>query len=243
PDEDRPGSQAVVLISGNVWKQRYGSDPGVIGRTIRLNSLTSTISGVMPDGMRFPFENDIWMPVGTLPPAITEAPRQARGYFAIGRLADGVTLEQARTEFANIGATLAAEYPDTNKDLAPSAAPFSERIVGSQLRLLFWSLMGAVGFVLLVACSNVANLLLSRAAHRSNEVSVRVAMGARRWDVIRQLLVEAVLLSCLAGGLGLILSVFGIRWFDAQTQNVGKPYWMVFTMDWRTFAFFLGVCL
>jgi putative ABC transport system permease protein len=242
-DEDRPGSAAVVLISGNVWKQRYGGDPSVVGRTIRLNSLTSTIIGVMPEGMRFPNEADVWMPVGTLPPAIMDAPRQARGYFAIARLADGVSVEQARTELTNIGAKLATEYPDTNKDVAPSAVPFAERVVGSQLRLLFWSLMGAVGFVLLVACSNVANLLLSRAAHRSNEVSVRVAMGARRWDVVRQLLIEAILLSLVAGIFGLILSVGGIRWFDSETQNVGKPYWMVFTMDWRTFTFFLGVCL
>ena len=103
--------------------------------------------------------------------------------------------------------------------------------------------MGAVGFVLLVACSNVANLLLARAAYRSSEVSVRVAVGASRWDVVRQLLVEAVMLSLVAGVIGLILSVGGIRWFDAETQNVGKPYWMVFTMDWRTFAFFLTVCV
>ncbi|HKE84168.1 MAG TPA: ABC transporter permease [Vicinamibacterales bacterium] len=243
PQEDQPGTDPVVLISANVWKQRYGSDPGVIGRGIRLNALNATIVGVMPEGMRFPNDADVWMPYGTLPAAITTAARQARGYTAIGRLRDGVTVDQARTELAAIGAKLAAEFPTTNRDLAPYPYVFNERVNGPQIKLLFWSLMGAVGFVLLVACSNVANLLLARAAHRSNEVSIRVALGASRWQVIRQLLIEAVLLSCFAGIFGLILSVLGVRWFDAQTQNVGKPYWMVFEMDWRTTAFFMAVCL
>jgi predicted permease len=243
PEEDRPGSDPVVLISANAWKQRYGSDPGVIGRPIRLNAVNPTIIGVMPEGMRFPNDQDIWMPYGAMPPAITSASRQVRGYQVLGRLRDGVTIDQARTELKAIGDKLALDYPTTNKDLAPYPYEFNQRVNGPQLRLLFWTLMGAVGFVLLIACSNVANLLLARAAHRSNEVSVRVALGATRWHVVRQLLVEAVLLSCLAGVLGLMLSVFGVRWFDAQTQNAGKPYWMVFEMDWRTTAFFMAVCL
>ena len=153
PQEDQSGAQAVVLISGNVWKQRYGSDPGVIGRTIRLNALNSTIIGVMPEGMRFPNDADIWMPFGTLPSAITQAPRQSRGYTAMGRLRDDVTVDQARTELKAIGDKLAAEFPTTNKDLAPYPYVLQERVVGPQLRTLFWTLMGAVGFVLLVACS------------------------------------------------------------------------------------------
>jgi putative ABC transport system permease protein len=243
PEEDQLGAQPVVLISSNVFKQRYGSDPKAIGRTIRLNGVSATIIGVMPEAMRFPNDGDVWMPYGTLPTAITSAPRQARGYTAMGRLRDGVTIEQARTELQAIGAKLATDFPTTNKDLAPYPYEFNERVNGPQIKLLFWTLMGAVGFVLLVACSNVANLLLARAAHRSNEISVRVAIGASRWDVVRQLLIEAVLLSCFAGVFGLVLSVLGVRWFDAQTQNVGKPYWMVFEMDWRTTLFFMAVCL
>ena len=241
--EDQPGSEPVMIISGNLWNQRYGGERSVIGRTVRTNGTSATIIGVMPDGLRFPNNADVWMSTGSLSPAIVQAPRQARGYFAIGRLADGVTVEQARAELTAIGKKLSADFPDTNKDIGPYVDSFSTRIVGPQLSLLFWALMGAVGFVLLVACSNVANLLLARAAYRSSEVSVRVAVGARRWDVIRQLLVEAVMLSLVAGVIGLFLSVGGIRWFDAETQNVGKPYWMVFTMDWRTFAFFLTVCV
>jgi predicted permease len=243
PDEDKVGAAPVVIISSAVWTLRFARDPDVVGRTIRLNSLTASIVGVMPDGFRFPNDADVWMPYGTLPTAITDQPRQARGYFSIGRLADGVTVDQAQAEMKAIGSRLATQFPDTNKDLAPYPDPFEKRIVGSQLRTLFWALMGAVGFVLLIACSNVANLLLSRAAHRINEIGVRVAVGASRWRIVRQLLVESVLLSMVAGSLGMIISIGGIRWFDSETQNVGKPYWMVFTMDWRTFAFFLALCL
>jgi putative ABC transport system permease protein len=242
-EDDGPGGPPIVMLGSSVWQQRYGGDPSVLGRSIRLNGLTATIVGVMPEGMRFPFETDIWMPTSTMAPAIWQQPRNARGFVAIGRLADGVTVDQARSELKGIGAKLAGDFPASNKDLAPYADPFEQRIVGPQIRLLFWSLMGAVGFVLLIACSNVANLLLARAARRSSEISVRVALGASRWQIVRQLLIESVLLALVAGAFGLLLSVAGIRWFDAETQGVGKPYWMVFTMDWRTFAFFIAVCV
>src|SRR5262249_32268905 len=123
------------------------------------------------------------------------------------------------------------------------ADPFLQRTLGPQIRLLFWSLLGAVGFVVLIACSNVANLLLARAARRSGEMSVRVAIGASRWRIVRQLLIESILLALIAGAVGLLLSTIGIRWFAAEAQNIGVPYWMVFTMDWRTFAFLLALCL
>jgi putative ABC transport system permease protein len=243
PSDDAAGATPVAMLGSSVWKLRYGSDPSVLGRVLRLNGVTATIVGVMPEGLKFPNQEDIWMPASQLSPAVLQGPREARGYYAIGRLADGVTLEQARSELKTIGDTLAREYPATNKDLAPWAEPLQENVVGSQIRLMFWSLMGAVAFVLLIACSNVANLLLARAARRSNEMSVRVALGASRWRVVRQLLIESVMLAFTAGALGLALSAAGIRWFDAETQNVGKPYWMVFNMEWRTFAFFLAVCI
>jgi putative ABC transport system permease protein len=243
PQEDTPGAQLVVLISNTLWRQRYGGDSAVVGRTIRIIDSPGTIIGVMPEGMHFPFNADIWLPAGTMTAAITGQPREARGYFAVGRLADGITVAQSRAELEAIGKRLTDQYPKTNKDLWPRADPFLERILGPQIRLLFWSLMGAVGFVVLIACSNVANLLLARAARRSGEMSVRVAVGASRWQIVRQLLVESILLALVAGALGLLLSIAGIRWFAAEAQNVGVPYWMVFTMDWRTFSFLLVLCL
>jgi predicted permease len=243
PVEETPGTPIVVLISNTLWRDRYGADPNIVGKPIRIIDQNGTIIGVMPEGMHFPFNANIWLPTGAMPPAITGQPRQARGYFAVGRLNEGVTVEQARAELKTIGGTLASQYPETNKDLWPHADPFVERILGPQVYLLFWSLLGAVGFVLLIACSNVANLLLAKAAGRSGEISVRVAVGASRWQIVRQLLVESVLLALVAGALGLLLSIAGIRWFSAESQNVGIPYWMVFSMDWRTFAFFLAVCV
>jgi predicted permease len=243
PEDDGPGGPPVVMLSNAVWQQRYGGTSGVLGTAVRLNGITATVIGVMPQGLGFPQGEQIWLPMSQFPPALRQQPRQARNYFVIGRLASGVTLDQARTELNTIGAALADKYPDTNKDLAPYPDPLEGLIVGRQLRLLFWTLLGAVGFVLLIAGSNVANLLLARAARRTGEMSVRVAIGASRWQVVRQLLTESVLLACVAGALGLLLSVAGIRWFDSETQNVGRPFWMIFSMDWRTFGFLFGICI
>ncbi len=243
PAEDTPGAPLVVLVSDSLWRQRYGGDPAIVGRTIRIGDAPGTIVGVMPENMHFPFSANIWIPAGTMPAALQQQPRQARGYFAVGRLADNVTVEQSRSELQTVGKRLAEQYPATNRDLWPHPDPFLERTLGPQIRLLFWSLMGAVGFVVLIACSNVANLLLARAARRSGEMSVRVAIGASRWQIVRQLLIESILLAFIAGALGLALSVVGIRWFAAEALSVGVPYWMVFTMDWRTFAFLFALCL
>jgi predicted permease len=243
PEDDGPGGPPVVMLSNAVWQQRYGGDPGVLGTQVRLNGITAIVIGVVRQGLGFPQREQIWLPMSQLPPALRQQPRQARNYFAIARLASGASLEQARAELSAIGGALASKYPDTNKELAPYPDPVQGLIVGPQIRLLFWTLLGAVGFVLLIACSNVANLLLARAARRTGEMSVRVAIGASRWQVVRQLLTESVLLACVAGALGLLISVAGIRWFDSELQNVGRPWWMVFTMDWRTFGFLAGVCV
>src|SRR5262249_29166953 len=153
------------------------------------------------------------------------------------------TPAKARAELGAIGARLSHDYPDTNKDVEPTLTTFSERANGGKIRVVFLALMGAVAFVLLIACANVANLLLARSAHRSREVSIRVSLGATPWRMVRQLLVESALLAVMGGLLGLGLSIFGIRWFDSVTQDVGKPYWIQFTMDGRVFVFLAALCL
>jgi putative ABC transport system permease protein len=242
-EDDRPGRTPVILLSYTVWQSRYGGDRSIVGRTIRANSEPATIIGVMPPGMEFPFNSDVWLPLAQRPTAQTRAGRAGRLLMGYGRLADGMTIEQARSEMKGITGQLAAQFPDTNKGVTAVVSPFSEQVIGSQIRVLFWSLMGAVAFVLLIACANVANLLLARAADRSREIAVRVSIGATRWRIVRQLLVESVLLAFVAGIAGLGLAYAGVRWFDANTTDIGKPYWMVFSMDGTVVLFFAAVCL
>ena len=242
-EDDARDAPPVVLISGGIWKSRYASDPGVIGKAVSVNALPGTIVGVMPEGFKWPFQHEVWMPITHLPPNLRNRGRQVRGYVAYGRLADDVTIEQARSEMSNIAAQLAQQYPDTNKDITAVVTPFRDRMLGTQIKTIFWSLMGAVAFVLLIACSNVANLLLARAAHRTREIAVRVSLGATRLRIVRQLLVESVLLAFISGVVGLMFAIGLIRWFDGETQNIGKPFWMTFTMDPIVFAFIAGICL
>ena len=240
--DDKEGAPAVALISGGIWKSRYASDPAVIGKAVRVNTIPATIVGVMPDGFKWPFQSEVWMPMSQRSP-VFRLPRQGRSFMVYGRLAEGSTVEQARSEMKNIAAQLANQYQDSNKDLTAQVTPFLDFVIGPQIKTMFWALMGAVAFVLLIACSNVANLLLARAADRSREVAVRVALGASRWRVVRQLLVESVLLALVSGMVGLGLGYMGIRWFDGESQNIGRPYWMTFDMDARVFAFFAVVCV
>ncbi len=242
-EDDRPGAPAVVLLSHSIWQSRYGGDRSVIGRTIRVNSEPATIIGVMAPGMEFPFNSDVWLPLAQRPTAQTRAGRAGRLLMSYGRLADGMTIEQARSEMSSITEALAGQFPDTNKGVTAVVTPFAEQVIGNEIRVLFWSLMGAVAFVLLIACANVANLLLARAADRSREIAVRVSIGATRWRIVKQLLVESVLLAFVAGVVGLGLAYAGVRWFDNTTADIGKPYWMVFTMDPTVFVFFAAVCL
>jgi predicted permease len=241
-EDDLDGARPVAVLGYSIWQSRYAGDPNVIGKTIRINDLLATVVGVMPPGMQFPPNTDLWLPFGQATINRGQS-RQMRNYQVIARLADGVTIPQAQSELATITARLARDYPKTNEGIVPTVVTYNERAVGNQIRLVFFSLMGAVGFVLLIACSNVANLLLARSAERAKEVGVRVSLGASRGRVIRQLLVESVMLSLLGGLAGLPLAYVGIRIFDSLTQNVGKPYWMEFSIDPIVLAFFFAICL
>jgi predicted permease len=237
--EDRKGAEPVAIIGYGLWKTRYGSDPGIIGKSIKINDVSTTVIGVMAEGMKFPTNTDVWVPL--VPDAEIER-RDARRFNLFGRLASGVTLTQARTELTGICKNLERQYPDTNKSIDAEIMTFNQRFNGGPIRVVFLALMGAVGFVLLIACANVANLLLSRSARRSREIAVRIALGASRGRVIRQLLVESTLLAFLGGVLGWMMSLVGVRLFDMAVQDVGKPYWIRFTMDLTVFAFLVGVC-
>jgi putative ABC transport system permease protein len=237
--EDRKSAEPVVLLGHGLWKTRYGSDPNIIGRSIKINEVPTTVIGVMAEGMKFPNNADLWVPLA--PDAEMER-RDVRRMNLFGRLAPGVSLKQAQTELTAVAKALEQQYPDTNKAIDARVMTFNDRFNGGPIRAVFLALMGAVGFVLLIACANVANLLLSRSARRSREIAVRIALGASRGRVIRQLLVESTLLACLGGVLGLLLSLVGIRLFDMAVADVGKPYWIRFTMDATVFGFLVAVC-
>jgi predicted permease len=158
------------------------------------------------------------------------------------RRRDGVTRAQAVTELNGIAARLATAYPEMNKDVRSVVIQsFNEAFNGGKIRVVFLAMMGAVGFVLLIACANVANLQLARSVRRSRDVAVRMALGATRWRIVRQLLVESVLLGCLGGVFGLLIALVGVRLFDRAVTDSGKPYWIVFSMDYTVFAFLAAV--
>ncbi len=237
-ENDRPGAEPVALIGYGVWQKRYGGAPDILGRVVRLNGQPTTIIGVMPEGFRFPQREDIWVP---LVPTDDLEKRNNRALQVFGIRKPGVSIPEANADLVVIGQRLAKTFPDTNKDFSPLARTFHDTYNGDRIRNVFLTMLGAVGFVLLIACANVANMMLSRAVARAREISVRAALGATRWQIVRQLLIESVLLSSLGGLFGLGLALVGVHLFDLATQDVGKPYWIQFEMDWRAFLYFAAL--
>ena len=242
PQDERSGAESVTIIGHAMWRSRYGEDRGILGKSIRLDGKPATIVGVMPEGEQFPSNTEIWTPV--VPTTDQQQKRDNRFLQVFGRLRSDASRQQANTELSGIAARLAAAYPDTNKEYpTASVATFNERFNGGNIRTVMLAMLGAVGFVLLIACANVANLQLSRSVRRSREVAVRIALGATRWRVIRQLLVESVLLGTMGGVIGLGLALVGVRLFDRAVADSGKPYWIKFTIDFTVFGYLAAICV
>ena len=242
PEDDRPGAPAVAIIGHGVFVNRYGSNPSAIGRSVRINDMPATIIGVMPEGFKFPFNTDVWLPIGTVQ-GLDAQQRNSRQWQVFGRVAPGATREQAQSELINISRKLETDHPDTNKDIQARVQTYHEAQNPVQIRTVFLSLMGAVAFVLLIACANVANLMLARSTNRAREIAVRISIGASRWRIVRQLLIESIILAVISGLAGLSIAAIGIEWFDRATVDAGRPYWIQFTMDATVVGFFALVCL
>ena len=211
PDDDQVGSEPVMILGGGFWKRKFGGSPGVLGKSLTLNGTSYMVVGVIPAGFTFyGHDRDVYTPIGQWNDPSFRDRRISVSARAIGRLKPGVTLAQARADMDVVGRRLAATYPVADKDLSIALVSMKEDIVGNVEPFLL-VLLAAVGFLLLIACVNVANLLLARSMGRSREFAVRAALGASHMRVIRQLLTESVLLAGLGGTLGLLLAFFGTK--------------------------------
>jgi putative ABC transport system permease protein len=238
--EDGPDASPVAVLSYQLWQSRFAGNPGIIGRFIRANGESTEIVGVMPEGFEFPFDSQIWLPYHLDPNPLD---RRSSWVDVVGRLREGVSQEAASAELAAISAELARTFPDDNEGIVLGQQPFDERYMPAQIAAVFFLMLAATFGVLLIACANVANLLLARASMRTREVAIRTAMGASRARVIRQLMAEALVLAVIGGALGVGLAYIGIDAFNASIAGIRKPYWIDIGIDGTALTFALGVTL
>jgi putative ABC transport system permease protein len=235
-EDDRVGAPPVVLLSDALWNRRYGGDRRIVGQTIRVNGVAHTVIGVMPPRFKFPEFAELWVPAT---PNAGGGTRDQRDFGVIARLKPGVSLAAADAEMVVIGKNLEAQYPETQTEWSAHASPLRSAFSDVPPAAL-GALLGAVGIVLLIVCANLAGLLLARGANRQREIAIRLALGATRWQIVRQLLTEAALLSLAGGALGMLVTAWAV---DLAPKGFGTnlPFYIDFSIDSRTAVYCVGV--
>jgi putative ABC transport system permease protein len=237
-EDDRQGGEPVVLISDDLWERRYNRDPAIVGRTVQVNSRPHTVIGVMPPQFRFPENQYLWLPLAQF--AVSQQ-RGARGLEVFARLRDGVTLAQARQEADAVAAGLASAFPASNDGWGAYIEPIQEWAIPEDVTRIILTMMGAVTMVLLIACFNVANLMLARASSRSREMSIRTALGAGRGQIVRQLLTESVIVGLCAVPLGILCAWGGLKLMDMSIPPDDIPYFIHWELNLRALLYAVGV--
>src|SRR5829696_2040409 len=242
-EENQPGKDAVAIITHSLWQRRFGGDPNILNKTVNLNSIARTVIGVMPEQFNFPKGAEVYAPLPMTPELMKS--RGNHSYYVIGRLKPGVSIESAQADTDNITARLEQQYPETNTGWGATVFP----IVADTVRLYdtpLWIMMGAVGLVLLIACANVANLMLARATGRQREIALRTALGASRWRIVRQLLTESVIVALIGGALGILIGFWGIDALRAANPGDAAkfaPGWYQLGINFSVLAFTFGLSI
>ncbi len=236
-EEDRVGGPETVILSDRVWRERFDARPGAIGESIMVNGVPHTIIGVMPPGFEFPANAGAWTTMQTDP----LRNRGNHSWQVMGRLKPGATVDQARADLNRVAASLGEQYPTTNAGWGVDVETLRENQAGD-VKPVLMIMMASVAFVLLIACANVANLLLARAAVRSKEMAVRVAMGASGWRVVRQMLTESVIIAVAGAALGIGFAYAFLQWIKANLLG-GIPFWMQFRIDGQVLVFTIAVAV
>src|SRR5436189_1734078 len=249
-EDNKPGAEKVTILGDEIWRRDFNADPNIVGQSVRINGKAATIIGVMPPNFKFPFSDQLWVPL------YNEFPPIPRGQLVIGannaapavmgRLNAGVSIDQVNAEFVGLARRLAQNNPKTNSTLtSASVQPLLKAMTGPQLRQQVWGMLAAVILVLLIACVNVMNMQFGRAALRAKELAIRGALGATRWRIVRQMLTESFVVAVFGTVAGVLIAYWGVDLLARAIKAAPfpPPYWWQFTIDGRVLTFTLVITL